>query len=84
MKAAVCREFGKPLSIEEVKLRPPQRGEVEVKLEACAICHSDIHFIDGEWDTELPAIFGHEAAGRIVLSATALLRTNRATRFSLH
>ncbi|MDE0305064.1 MAG: Zn-dependent alcohol dehydrogenase [Albidovulum sp.] len=66
MKAAVCREFGKPLSIEHVNLRAPLPGEIEVKIEACAICHSDIHFIDGAWDTELPAIYGHEAAGRVV------------------
>ena len=42
MKAAVCYEFGKPLVIEEVKLLPPETGEVQVKLAACAICHSDI------------------------------------------
>ena len=66
MKAAVCREFGKPLSIEEVNLRRPLRGEVEVRIEACAICQSDIHYIEGDWDTELPAIYGHEAAGRVI------------------
>jgi Zn-dependent alcohol dehydrogenase len=34
-----------------------------VKLAACAICHSDIMFIDGDWHSELPAVYGHEAAG---------------------
>ena len=42
IKAAVCREFGKPLVIEEVELLPPNYGEVQVKLGACSICHSDI------------------------------------------
>lgn len=65
MKAAVSHEVGKPLVIEDVVLRPPQRGEVQVKLDACAICHSDIAFIDGAWTSALPAVFGHEAAGRI-------------------
>jgi S-(hydroxymethyl)glutathione dehydrogenase/alcohol dehydrogenase len=63
MKAAVCYEFGKPLVIEDVVLDPPQANEVRVKLSACAICHSDILFIDGAWGGRLPAIYGHEAAG---------------------
>lgn len=63
MKAAVCREFGKPLSIEEVKLAGPKAAEVEVDIKACAICHSDISFADGAWGGALPAVYGHEAAG---------------------
>ena len=65
MKAAVCRGFGTPLAIEDVQLRSPRVDEVEVVVEACAICHSDIHFMDGAWGGPLPAIYGHEAAGRI-------------------
>ncbi len=63
MKAAVCREFNKPLVIEEILLRPPGPGEVRVTIKACAICHSDIFYLEGAWGGELPAIYGHEAAG---------------------
>jgi len=63
VKAAVCREFGAPLSIEEVTLAAPIAGEVAVKLSACAICFSDISFMDGGWGGHLPAVYGHEAAG---------------------
>jgi len=63
MKAAVCRAFGEPLVIEEVALDPPGTGEVAVDLAACAICHSDIIFADGGWGGQLPAVYGHEAAG---------------------
>lgn len=63
MKAAVCRAFRKPLSIEQVHLADPGPGEVKVRIAACAICHSDILFIEGAWGGELPAVFGHEAAG---------------------
>lgn len=63
MKAAVCREFGKPLVVEEVKLAPPGAGEIRVRLAACAICHSDIFYADGAWGGDLPAVYGHEAAG---------------------
>ncbi len=65
VKAAICREFGRDLTIEEVTLRAPEMGEVEVKLDAVAICHSDISYIDGGWGGTLPAVYGHEAAGRI-------------------
>ena len=65
VKAAVCRQFGAPLSIETVTLAAPQMGEVTVDLKACAICHSDISFIDGGWGGTLPAVYGHEAAGHV-------------------
>lgn len=65
MKAAVCHAFNQPLAIEEVALRPPGPGEVEVTLAACAICHSDIHYAEGAWGGSLPAVYGHEAAGRV-------------------
>ena len=49
IKAAVCHAFGQPLTVEDVELRAPVAGEVEVTLRAVAICHSDIHYIDGAW-----------------------------------
>ncbi len=63
MKAAVCREHGKPLVIENLALDEPKTGEVRVKIAACAICHSDIIYMDGGWGGELPAVYGHEASG---------------------
>ena len=65
IRAAVCHEFGKPLVVEEVLLREPKSGEVEVTLKACAICHSDISHMAGDWGGHLPAVYGHEAAGII-------------------
>jgi Zn-dependent alcohol dehydrogenase len=63
MKAAVCRHFGAPLTIEDVTLSPPGPGQVQVRLAACAICHSDLLYADGAWGGDLPAVYGHEAAG---------------------
>ncbi|MEB8386861.1 Zn-dependent alcohol dehydrogenase [Rhodobacteraceae bacterium KMM 6894] len=65
VKAAVCHEFGTPLTIEDVHLRAPQLGEVQVDLAAVAICHSDITYASGAWGGSLPAVYGHEAAGRV-------------------
>ena len=63
MKAAVCYEEGKPLVVEDIILDPPQQGEVKVRLAATAICHSDVHYIRGDWHGNLPMVAGHEAAG---------------------
>lgn len=63
MKAAVCRAFNEPLVIEELTLEAPQAGELVVDVKACAICHSDITYMDGGWGGDLPALYGHEAAG---------------------
>jgi S-(hydroxymethyl)glutathione dehydrogenase / alcohol dehydrogenase len=65
MRAAVCRAFRAPLQIEELQLDGPDAGEVIVDLAACAICHSDIAFAEGDWGGDLPAVYGHEAAGLI-------------------
>jgi len=65
MKAAVCYEFGKPLTIEELELDAPKKGEVKVRLAATAICHSDIHALRGEGSGNVPIVVGHEAAGVI-------------------
>src|SRR3984957_19084835 len=62
-KAAVCRAFGAPLTVETVDLAEPGAGEVLIRTAACAICHSDIFFFDGAWGGDLPAVYGHEAAG---------------------
>ena len=63
-KAAVCREFGKPLHIEEIELAAPRRlVRSRVDIKACAICHSDIFYAEGAWGGVLPAVYGHEAAG---------------------
>jgi Zn-dependent alcohol dehydrogenase len=63
MRAAVCRTHGEPLVIEDLDLDPPGRGEVHVRVVACAVCHSDIHYVQGDWGGPLPAVYGHEAAG---------------------
>lgn len=65
MRAAICRAFGEPLSVEEVDLAPPGPGQIAVRLAACAICHSDIAYAEGAWGGALPAVYGHEAAGRV-------------------
>nr|WP_200834009.1 S-(hydroxymethyl)glutathione dehydrogenase/class III alcohol dehydrogenase [Nitrincola tapanii] len=63
-RAAVAWGPGQPLSIEEVDLMPPQKGEVLVRIVATGVCHTDAYTLSGE-DPEgvFPAILGHEGAG---------------------
>lgn len=65
MKAAIVREFGKPLVIESVEVPQPGPGEVLVKVKACGVCHTDLHAASGDWPVKPtpPFIPGHEAAG---------------------
>ena len=72
IKAAVCHNFGAPLQIETINLREPLTGEVEVTLGAVAVCHSDISFAAGDWGGELPAVYGHEAAGFVSKTGNAV------------
>lgn len=72
IKAAVCHEFGAPLTIDTINLRAPDMGEVEITLKACAICHSDISFAEGGWGGTLPAVYGHEAAGHVTSLGTGV------------
>jgi propanol-preferring alcohol dehydrogenase len=65
MRAAVVREFGRPLVIEEAPVPEPGPGQIQVKIAACGVCHTDLHAIDGDWPfkPEPPFIPGHEGAG---------------------
>ena len=71
MKAAILRttsaqrpfSVSKPLSIEEVELDTPKRGEVLIKVKAVGLCHSDLVAITGERAKPMPIVIGHEAAG---------------------
>jgi Zn-dependent alcohol dehydrogenase len=63
MRAAVLRETGSPLSLEEVQLDEPRAGEVLVRIEAAGVCHSDLHYMTGDLAAKLPLVVGHEGAG---------------------
>ena len=68
MKAAVVRAFGAPLVIEEVAVPRPGPGELLVRIEACGVCHTDLHAAEGDWPVkpEPPFIPGHEGVGHVV------------------
>src|SRR6202000_1562437 len=63
MKAAVLREVGKPLVIEDVRINKPGPHEVLIRTVAAGVCHSDLHFIEGSYPAQVPGVLGHESAG---------------------
>lgn len=68
MKAAVVREFGKDLQIEEVEVKRPGRNQILVKVIASGVCHTDLHAVEGDWPVKpkMPLIPGHEGVGYVV------------------
>jgi propanol-preferring alcohol dehydrogenase len=67
MKAAVVHEFGKPLPIEERVVPEIPADRILVKIEACGVCHTDLHAAEGDWPVKpgLPFIPGHEGVGYV-------------------
>jgi propanol-preferring alcohol dehydrogenase len=70
MRAAVLREIGKPIECAEVPTPEPGLGEVLIRVQACGVCHSDLHLADGDWEmlkpiTKVPLILGHEVIGTV-------------------
>lgn len=69
MKAARLHQYGKPLQVDEINI-PKAKGEsVLVRVGGAGVCHSDLHFMKGEWqkilDVKLPLTVGHETAGHV-------------------
>jgi propanol-preferring alcohol dehydrogenase len=76
MKAAVVRQFGQKLSIDEVPIPVPGPGEVLVKIVATGVCHTDLHAADGDWPVKPspPFIPGHEGAGIVAAVGAGVTR----------
>lgn len=66
MRAMLLDAPGKPLRLAHLPVQRPGKGEVVVKVEACGVCRTDLHLVDGELpDPKLPVVPGHEIVGRV-------------------
>lgn len=66
MRAMVLHRPGEPLRLETLPVPSPGPGQIQLRVEACGVCRTDLHLIDGELpDPALPIIPGHEIVGRI-------------------
>lgn len=68
MKAAIFEGGGKPLVIKDIATPIPKKGEVLVKVSACGVCHTDLHYLDHGVKTAKmpPLVLGHEASGTVI------------------
>ena len=63
VKGVVARSKGAPVTIETIVVPDPGPGEAVVKIQACGVCHTDLHYREGGINDEFPFLLGHEAAG---------------------
>jgi S-(hydroxymethyl)mycothiol dehydrogenase len=63
VRGVVSREKGKPVTVETIVVPDPGLGEAVVKIQACGVCHTDLHYREGNIEDAYPFLLGHEAAG---------------------
>ncbi|MEV6114628.1 S-(hydroxymethyl)mycothiol dehydrogenase [Streptomyces sp. NPDC052109] len=63
VRAVVARSKGAPVGLETIVVPDPGPGEALVKIEACGVCHTDLHYREGGISDDFPFLLGHEAAG---------------------
>jgi propanol-preferring alcohol dehydrogenase len=85
MQAAVVRELGMPLAIEEVPIPEPEENQILVRIAATGICHTDLHAAKGDWPVKPnpPFIPGHEGVGTVTACGRAVRRIKEGDRVGI-
>ena len=65
VRAVVAQAKGAPVTVETISVPDPGSGEVLVAVQACGVCHTDLHYREGAINDDFPFLLGHEAAGII-------------------
>ncbi|MFT3855181.1 MAG: S-(hydroxymethyl)mycothiol dehydrogenase [Ilumatobacteraceae bacterium] len=63
VRGVVAKAKGEPVSIETIVIPDPGPGEAVVAINACGVCHTDLHYREGGINDDFPFLLGHEAAG---------------------
>src|SRR6202522_4830132 len=63
VRGVVARGKGEPVEVTEVLVPEPGPGEALVRVQACGVCHTDLHYKEGGIGDDFPYLLGHEAAG---------------------
>ena len=63
VRGVVARGKGQPVTVETIVVPDPGPGEAVVKVQACGVCHTDLHYREGGINDDFPFLLGHEAAG---------------------
>ncbi|BCW94768.1 MAG: hypothetical protein KatS3mg018_0250 [Fimbriimonadales bacterium] len=73
MRAMVLEQVGQPLTLRELPIPSPEPQQVLIRVQACAVCRTDLHIVDGELPhPKLPLILGHEIVGEVVQLGAAV------------
>ena len=65
VRGVIARAKGEPVTVETVVVPDPGPGEAVVAVQACGVCHTDLHYREGAISDEFPFLLGHEAAGLV-------------------
>ncbi len=65
VRGVVAKSKGAPVSVETINVPDPGPGEVVIDVQACGVCHTDLHYREGAINDEFPFLLGHEAAGTV-------------------
>ncbi|OKJ94629.1 alcohol dehydrogenase [Streptomyces sp. CB03234] len=65
VRAVVAVKKGAPVEVQTIVVPDPGPGEVLVSVQACGVCHTDLHYREGAIDDDFPFLLGHEAAGTV-------------------
>src|SRR5438874_8885404 len=65
VRAVVAKEKGKRVEMETIAVPDPGPGEALVRVQACGVCHTDLHYREGAINDDFPFLLGHEAAGTV-------------------
>jgi S-(hydroxymethyl)mycothiol dehydrogenase len=63
VRGVVAKAKGEPVSVETIEVPDPGPGEALVAVQACGVCHTDLHYREGAINDDFPFLLGHEAAG---------------------
>src|SRR5512143_456477 len=80
-RPAPARE--RPLALTDTPGPPPGPGEVSIEIEACGVCRTDLHIVEGEVTARLPIVPGHQAAGTVLECGSGVERLSPGDRVAV-
>ena len=63
VRGVIARSKGAPVEVTDIVVPDPGPGEARVTVQACGVCHTDLHYREGGISDDFPFLLGHEAAG---------------------
>src|SRR5579862_1943009 len=66
VRGVIARGKGEPVEVTTIVVPDPGPGEALVRVQACGVCHTDLHYREGGISSDFPFLLGHEAAGEVV------------------